>query len=503
MARTIMTPERYEEIKRLLALGLSLKTIARNKKITRRTLRRIRDGTYLPPFERTFSVTPEWVNDVNWETVIKEVMNGHPIKFIWEDVAAEKIGYKAFLDQFHRKFPQYRQPGIVTRKTFMPGERCEVDYAGEKLSWCDIKTGEFTEVPVFIGVLGFSQLVFATARPDATSPNFLDCHCEMYEKFGGVPQVTVPDCLKTGVARCHLYDPDINPSYGELAREYQTAVVPARPRHPKDKALVEGGVKLVMRYLRWIYRRHVFLNLSEINEALHIVCEKINQKKHSRFKESRQERWMSVEKEKLKPLPKQRYEYALWKEAKVHPDSHVGVDSNFYSAPHIYRGKTLKIKITQSSVEIYSNLERVALHRRHYSRDGKFITDESHLPENVRAYHEATPQNLLSQSRFISASLGDLIDELFKENALGHLRRAQGFIRSARKEIDFSGHDKARDIISKAIETMRGFDKIRVLYFKELLERYRKENLEPLSSVKRTLSHENLRHYSEQMTLPI
>jgi len=119
-----------------------------------------------------------------------------------------------------------------------------VDYAGGIVEWVDLKTGEISEAVIFLGVLGYSQKIFAWAAEDMKSRNWLNSHRRMFTAFGGVPSVTVPDCLKQGVIKCHIYDPDLNPAYSELAAHYGTAIVPARPRRPKDKALVEGAVKL-------------------------------------------------------------------------------------------------------------------------------------------------------------------------------------------------------------------------------------------------------------------
>jgi len=444
-----MTPERYQQIKRLLKLGLSLREIERAKNCTRRTIRGIRDGTIPDPAIPKVLPGPVWASQVNWKEVSDELADGHPLKFIWEEVAEDKVGYIGFWKQFQKKFPQYKQASSVHR-IFEAGERCEVDYAGQKVEWVDIKSGVVHEVPVFIGALGCSQLLFATAKPNAKSPNFLECHNEMYRYFGGVPKVTVPDCLKTGVIKCNLYDPDLNPSYEEMSKHFGTAIVPARPRRPKDKAIVEGAVKLVMRYFNWRFRKQTFTSLKEINEALREAVDTINHRPHSRFKVSRRQRWEEVERPALSELPSQPYEYSQWKTCKLHPDSHLAVENNLYSAPYIYRGLALKVKITAKYVEVFKDLKRVARHRRYNGNNGRRVTENSHLPDNARAYHEATPQSLLSQAKFLSVDLYDLLNELFKESAMAHLRRSQGLISAARKEINSIGHDAARVNIKKS-----------------------------------------------------
>lgn len=494
MARSKMTQERYVEIKRMLELGISVREIMRTKRATRRTIRQIRDGNFKSPSEPKELVGPIWTNQVQWEEILKEVLEGHPIKYIWSERAEDIIGYKAFLDQFHRRFPQYKQTTVVHR-IFAPGERCEVDYAGGSIEWINIRTGEVHEAPIFVGALGCSQLIFACAREDAKSPHFIDCHVKMYEYFGGVPKVTVPDCLKTGVIKPHLYDPDLNPSYADMAGYYNTAIVPARTRRPKDKAIVEGAVKIVMRYFRWKYRGKSFNSIQEINEALCEVMGVINQKCHSRFKVSRQQRWTELEKPSLSPLPDTPYEYTETKTATVHPDSHILVSTNYYSVPHIYRGLKLKVKISAKQVKVFKDLECIAVHRRHGRNEGIFVTEMSHLPPNARAYLEATPQSLLSQARFLSPALYNLVDEMFGENALGELRRVQGLIRETRKEINLIGHEKAKLVVQKAVESMRLYNKIRVPYFKDLLCRFRKEAFsKPSLSIERKPGNPMLRH---------
>ena len=232
----------------------------------------------------------------------------------------------------------------------------------------------------------------------------------MFEFYGGVPAVLVPDCLKNGVVKAHRYDPDLNRDYVELATHYCTAVVPARSRRPRDKALVENAVGILMRYFRFIYRRRTFTSLAEVNEALREARDRINGKIHTRFKTSREERFNRLEKASLRALPLEPYAVGEWKDATHHPDCTVHVDKNFYSAPHAYRGKELRVKISANLVEIFLDLERIAVHARAVGKVGERIIDPAHLPENSRAYRETTPQMILAQARFSHPELHAVID---------------------------------------------------------------------------------------------
>lgn len=496
MSRQEMTMDRYQEIKRQLELKIPVIQIAQNIRCSERTVRQVRDGEMPSPDAPKEITGPLWLGQVNWSEVLDNALKGHPFKFIWSEIASEKVGYKAFLDQFHKKFPHYKTTTIIHRH-FEAGERCEVDYAGDTIEWIDVKSGEVFEASIFIGILGYSQKIFADATRNQKGDNFVSSHVRMYRYFEGVPRITVPDCLKQGVTRCHQYDPEINKSYKAMSQDFSTVIVPARPRRPKDKALVEGAVKIVMRLFKWKYRKHMFTSLKEINEALLLCCAEINEKPHSRFKISRDKSWREQEQPVLQQLPAGDYECAQFKTVSVHPDSHIVFEEDFYSVPHQYRGERVELKITDEKVEAFFDLKRIALHSRSRRRNGAYNTQMDHLPENARAYCEATPQNLLSQAKFISEDLAKLIDDLFQENTVGHFRRAQGLVRVSRKELDLLGSVKGRENIRKSIEMMKRYNKIRVPYFQDLLKKNRaeilSENKQDDMKVKRQ-SNPNLRY---------
>jgi len=468
MARRRFTVDRYTEIERRLRAGRSLREIARALGCSRRTVREVRDGLRAAP-GRTAG-DPLWMSQVEWPAVLHELGLGHPLKFIWEERAQSLTTYPNFWKQFYRKFPELKQ-ATVTARDFAPGERVEVDYAGDPLEWIDLRTGEIRSAWVFVAGLGCSQLLFAWAAEDMKSRHWLDSHQRMYAFYGGVPHVTVPDCLKQGVLKCHRYDPDLNPSYAALAAHYATAVVPARPGHPRDKAIVEGLVKILMRYVRFRHRRHRFTSLAEINRALAECVRRINERRHRRFGISRRERFEQGERAALKPLPAADFDDAEWKDAKLHPDCYVVVEATYYSAPHIHRGKRLRVRLTVNQVELFLNGERLAVHPRDRSRSGRRVRIDAHFPANSLAYYEATPQQLLSQSRFIHPDFHQLVVDLFNADVYGHLRRVQGLLRSATKHLHAVGHEAAVPKIVAAVAEMRRLGRVRAPLFAELLAR--------------------------------
>lgn len=387
--------DRYKEIERRLAEGRGLREIARALGCSRRLVREVRDGRGSPDTPKP-GADPLWMSQLDWPLLVHDLSLGHLLKYLWEEKARHLTSYSNFWKQFHRKFPELRRASVTARE-FSAGERIECDYAGKTLEWVDLTDGVLHQAYIFISVLGFSQLLFAWAAEDMKSRNWLSCHRRMFEAYGGVAHVTVPDCLKQGVTKCHIYDPDLNPAYAQLASHYSTAIVPARPGHPKDKGLAENAVNLVMRYVRFRYRRRRFTSLAEINQALANCIERINDRKHSRFRISRRERFEQCERGALKPLPAEPFEVAEWKEATLHADCYVQVEAVYYSAPHIHRHKRLRVKLTETQVEIFLKLERLAIHPRSRYRDGRRISNPEHFPTNSQAYYEATPQKLLSQ----------------------------------------------------------------------------------------------------------
>ena len=466
---------RLDEIKRLLSQKRSTREIAKTLHCRKQTIIDVKNGILTPErleaakLADSTRLPPAWALSLDWQAIEGEIRKGFGLKRIWEEYAASVTSNSNFFKYVRKRYQALLQ-STVTLREFNPGEYSEVDYAGDTVEWIDTK-GEVHSAQIFIGILCYSQLIFAHATTSQSKENWLSSHQKFFEELKGVPKVVVPDNLKSAVTKSHLYDPDLNPDYTELASHYGVAVVPARVRRPKDKALVEGAVKILMRFFKWTYRRHTFLSLQEINAALRATVDKINQKKHTRFRCSREDRFNQDELHSLQALPVEPWEYAHWKLCILHPDCTVAIDRNFYSAPLHLRGKELRVKVTASKIEIFYDLKRVALHMRvSPGKVGLRVLDLNHLPVNSRAYLEVTPQNLLSQSKFIHPKLHEMIQFLFEKDALGNLRRAQGLIRKAHSTVQLHGHTTALPWIVQAVEHMMRFNTFRVKVFEDLIK---------------------------------
>jgi transposase len=223
--------------------------------------------------------------------------------------------------------------------------------------------------------------------------DWLSCHVLAFEFLGGVPEVTVPDNLKSGVKTPCRYDPEKNPAYVELALHYETLVLPARSRKPKDKAKVENGVLQVERWVLAPLRDRVFFSLDELQGAVDVLVDELNDKKLSDILQSRRELFNLEESPKLRALPACRYVFAQWKKAKVGPDYHVRFESQAYSVPHRLCGKAVDIRLSRHRVEVYLESALVAAHDRGIAL--RYVsTVKEHMPQAHQEYAEWTPQRL-------------------------------------------------------------------------------------------------------------
>jgi transposase len=310
---------------------------------------------------------------------------------------------------------------LVMRQHHRAGEKTFVDYAGQTVPVVNPETGETREAQIFLAVLGASSYTYAEATWTQQLPDWIGAHVRACTFFGGVTDIWVPDNLKSGVSKACRYDPDINPTYQDLASHYGCAVIPARKYRAKDKAKAEAGVLLVERWILARLRKTTFFSLSQLNRAI--------------LPGSRRSQFEALDKPALRPLPAQPYVFAEWKKARVHIDYHVEVDRHYYSVPYPLVKQEVDIRFTQHTIEAFFRSRRVASHIRSY-RKGGFTTLKEHMPKAHQQYLEWTPQRLIRwaaetgplTSRLVEAILGARIhpQQGFR-NCLGILRLSKAY----------------------------------------------------------------------------
>lgn len=373
-----------------------------------------------------------------WEHVHTELKKkGVTLQLLWEEYRDNAPdGYQ--LTQFYGLYSQWKKRlNVVLRQTYKAGEKMFVDYAGHTVPVVDRHTGEIREAQVFVAVLGASNYSYAEATGDQTLHNWIDSHIRAFEYFGGVPEMVIPDNLLSGVSKACRYEPDINATYHEMSVHYNTVIIPARVRKPRDKAKVEAGVLVVERWILAALRNRTFFSLIELNEAVSELLKRLNSRPFKKLDGSRLSWFEGIEKNALKPLPQSRYAIAEWKRARVNIDYHVELDKHYYSVPYQLVDKEMELRYTTTTVEIFHNRKRIASHVRSY-RQGQHTTVREHMPKSHQEYLEWTPSRIINWANKIGKSTARVVETIM--NTRRHpeqgYRPCLGILRLGKKYTD-------------------------------------------------------------------
>jgi len=359
----------------------------------------------------------------DWATVHAEHKRpGVTRQLLWlEYKAAHPTGYQ------YTQFCAYYGRWLATidpvlRQEYRAGERVFIDYAGQTMPVGDPTTGEVRQAQIFVGALGASHYLYVEATWTQTLPDWIAAHVRMYEAFGGVPALTIPDNVKSGVQHACFYEPELNPTYRDLAAHYATTVLPTRTAQPRDKAKVETGVQLVERWVLAPLRHHTFFSLAELNQAIAVQQRALNARPFQKLAGSRATLFETLERPALRPLPATRYEYATWKKARVNIDYHIMVEAHGYSVPYTLVRHEVDVRLTATTVEILHRGRRVAAHLRSTVR-GRFTTDPTHRPKAHQRHLEWTPSRLIQWGASIGSATAQFIEQILE----GYPHPEQGY----------------------------------------------------------------------------
>lgn len=330
----------------------------------------------------------------DWPTIQQELKSkGVTLFLLWQEYRERHpAGYQySWFCEHYRAW--LGRLDIVMRQDHRAGEKLFVDYAGQTVGVVDRATGELRAAEIFVAVLGASNYTYAEATWSQGLPDWIGAHQRCFHYLGGVPEIVVPDNLRSGVTKAHRYEPDTNPTYQDLAAHYGVAVMPARVRRPRDKAKVETGVLVVERWILAALRRRTFFSLAELNGAIRALLVPLNARPFKKLPGSRRTHFEQWDRPALRPLPATQYVYAEWKKARVHIDYHVELDGHYYSVPHALIKKQLELRITHNTLECFYRGQRVASHRRSEQK-GRHTTVSEHMPEAHRQAGAWSPQRL-------------------------------------------------------------------------------------------------------------
>lgn len=338
----------------------------------------------------------------------------------YRDLHEDGVGYSVFCDELAAYLADR---DLSYRHDHVPGEKAYFDFAGMTLRYRDGDAERAAQI--FVAVLGYSNATFAHGFSDQTAASWLDGQHRAFVAFGGVPKVSVPDNPKALVAKADRFEPRLTQGYIDFARHYSLTIIPARVRKPKDKAAVEGAVKIDEMRILATARDRVFASLDALNAWLHEALVTLNASPFQKRVGSRAS-LLAEEQAHLLPLPQSRFELPVYLTRKLARDYHVDVHRQYYSAPCQHVGQTVEVRLTRAHVEALLADTRIALHPR-AAASQRFVTDPAHMPAHHRAFHDP---RIMSRAAAIGPATVALIDALFarRRHPEQAIRAAQGVL---------------------------------------------------------------------------
>jgi len=361
---------------------------------------------------------------------------GVTLTLLWEEYRGTAQGVPYSRSRFFERYQDF--VGTLRRsmrQTHVAGEKLFVDYAGQTVPVIDAASGEVRRAHVFVAVWGASNFTYAEATWSETKRDWISAHVNAFAYAAGVPALLVPDNPKALIAEANRYEPEPNRTYQALAEHYGCAVLPARPRKPKDKAKVEAGVQLVERWILARLRHRRLFSLAELNAAIRELLEDLNNRPFQKLEGSRRSWFELLERPVIRPLPPTPFEYAEFKRAKVSRlDYHIEFERHYYSVPHQLVSQEVELRVTRGTVEVLYHHRRVASHARSAVRGG-YTTVPEHMPAAHRAHQTWSPQRLIAWAGSIGAATETVVAHILatKPHPEQGYRACLGMLALARK----------------------------------------------------------------------
>ena len=350
----------------------------------------------------------------DWVGIHRELRRKHvTLSILWDEyIEQHPYGYR-----YSRFCELYRawegKLSVTLRQSLAGGDKLFVDYAGDTAPVViDRLTGEIREASIFVAVLGASNFTYAEATWTQGLADWIGAHTRALAAIGGVPRLIVPDNTKTAVIKACLYEPAVNQTYAEMAAHYETAILPTRPRKPRDQAKVEAAVLIMERWILGRLRNQRFYSLAALNQAIGALLVRLNdQRQIRRLGMTRRQLLEELDRPLLKSLPVEAYVFAEWRIRRVGIDYHVDIDRHYYSVPYRFARQAVEVRVTGRTIEVFAKGQRIAAHLRS-SGNGKHTTVHEHMPSSHRRYADWTIDRIRRDAAAIgpaSSALCELI----------------------------------------------------------------------------------------------
>ena len=423
----------------------------------------------------------------NLEYIYQELKKpGVTLMLLWEEYK-RKHSDGLMYTQYCQRYRDFKKANQITmHKEHKAGEEMEVDWGGKNLTYKDPITKTDKKAYIFVSVLPASSYPFVRAYGNMQLKNWIDAHIRAFEFYGGTPKILVPDNTKTAVLKADRYEPETNRTYKEMATHYNIAIIPARAGKPRDKGADEGMVKIVSQRILAAVRNRQFFSLADINAALAEELEKLIQRPFQKISGNRQDAFLAVDKPALTQLPSTRYEYARWLDARVGSDYHVDLDGHFYSVSYAYSNEMVSLRVTDTTLEIFNERERIGIHTiKENSPYDRYTTLPEHMPEEHRAVMNHPTEYYLEWADNIGPNAKRYIEEVLTQKGFPQeahkacraiLRTCEGYSDARSEELFVEAYDRS-------IFTYK--------YFKMLSRQYLEQ--ESKTTGERVIKHANIR----------
>ena len=351
---------------------------------------------------------------LDYEYLLQEIRKPNAtLGILWEEYKQQNptgYQYSYFCDLFN----EYRNSvNSSMRQEHKAGEKTFVDFGESGIKIMNSITGEETPAKIFVSVWGASAYMYAESSFSERLSDWIQLNVHALEYFDCCSKAIVPDNLKSAVNKACKYEPELNPTYAEFARHYGTVIYPARPYRPKDKSRAETGIKLAKRWILFRLRNRVFYSLFELNQAIWELLKQFNNKLMKKFNKSRQELFEQLDKPHALSLPATRYEFAEWKKSKVQFNYHISYNGHEYSVPYTLIHKTVEIRASVKTIEIFYRGKRIYSHLRNHLEHG-YTTILSHMPPSHQKYIEWTPERIKNWAKRYGQSVIALVEKIME-----------------------------------------------------------------------------------------
>lgn len=353
------------------------------------------------------SVLPELADKLKKRGITKQMLYA-------DYISRYPGGYKhsAFLVRLNAYMGMVKPSIRVPHKV---GDKLFIDFTGKKLQVVDTSTGEIQDVEVFVAVLGCSQYTYVKAVPSQKKEDFINACQSALHFYGGVPEVIVPDNLRSAVKKASRYEAELNDSFAAFAAHYNTYIFPARAYRPKDKALVEGAVKIIYSSIFTKIDEQVYSSLEALNADILLHLEAYNNTLLTGCDYSRLQQFELLEKQVLKPLNPYPYDPMSTKMATVSKSGYITLDHRYYSIPYKFIGTKIKLMYNRSKVEAYNNHDLIAVHTRHYDKE-KYIENKEHLASWHNYPADWNPEKFIADATLVDPAVVEYIKKVLSRS---------------------------------------------------------------------------------------